>query len=189
MTMCENCEEVQQQLLADGGGACGQIICNHQDDQTMVIEDGAEDDASSVVSTFSATTAAVDMLPKRDSRKRKFPTMKMFAEAGGDKMKRKVAPIEKWTSLKLKELFLVKRVISIDVIVKKKKKEAFYAELEDADETLKNVWLTDIIKNELDNHSLEEGNTFIMALGPAESKETGNIYHNFAVQDIKDIMM
>ena len=115
--------------------------------------------------------------------------MKMFAEAGGDKMKRKVAPIEKWTSLKLKELFLVKRVISIDLIVKKKKKEAFYAELEDANETLKNVWLTDIIKNELDNHPLEEGNTFIMALGPAESKETGNMYHNFAIQDIKDIVM
>ena len=189
MTMCETCEEVQQQLLADGEGACGQIICNHQDDRTLVLEDEAEDDTSAVLSTFSPTTAAVDMLPKRDSRKRKFPTMKMFAEAGGDKMKRKVAPIEKWTSLKLKELFLVKRVISIDVIVKKKKKEAFYAEFEDADETLKNVWLTDIIKNELDNHFLEEGNTFIMALGLAESKETGNMYHNFAVQDIKDIMM
>ena len=59
MTMCETCEEVQQQLLADGGGACGQIICNHQDDRTLVIEDGVEDDASTVLSTFSPITAAV----------------------------------------------------------------------------------------------------------------------------------
>ena len=70
--MCETCEEVQQQLLADGGGACGQIICNHQDDRTLVIEDGVEDDASTVLSTFSPTPAAVDMLPKRDSRRLRF---------------------------------------------------------------------------------------------------------------------
>ena len=52
----------------------------------------------------------------------------------------------------------------------------FYAELEDAEEALKNVWLTDVIKKELDTYSVEEGNTFIMALGTAESKEIGNVF-------------
>ena len=115
-----------------------QVTCNHhQDVQTMVIEDEeGVDGESSGVSAFSAVTVTVDMMSKRDSRNRKCPTMKTFTEAGGDKMKRKVAPIEKWTSLKVKELFLVKKVISINVIVKKKTKVAFYTELEDADETL-----------------------------------------------------
>ena len=189
---CKICKEIQEQLLADNEGSGGQIICNHQDDQPiMVIEDEeGEDGESSGESTFSPVAAAADMRPKQqDSRKRKFPTMKTFAEAGGDKIKRKVVPIEKWTSLKVKELFRVKRVISMNVIIKKKKQVAFYAELEDADEALKNVWLTDIIKKELDTYSLEEGNTYIMPLGPAESKESGNMYHNFVIQDIKEEMI
>ena len=47
----------------------------------------------------------------------------------------------------------------MNVVIKKKKQVAFYAELEDADEALKNVLLTDIIKKELDTYSLAEGNT------------------------------
>ena len=81
-SLCKKCEEIQEQLLAGNEGAGGQIICNHQDDQTiMVIEDEeGEDGESSGESTFSAVSAAVDMKPKqRDSRKRKFPTMKTFA--------------------------------------------------------------------------------------------------------------
>ena len=193
-SLCKNCEEIQEQLLADNEGTGGQITCNHQDDQTiMVIEDeeGEDGESSSGVSTFSSVAAAaVDMKSKpRDNRKRKFQTMKTFAEAGDDDIKRKVVPIEKWTSLKVKELFRVKRVISMNVIIKKKKQLGFYAELEDANEELKNVWLTDIIKKELDTYSLAEGNTYIMPLGPTESKESGNMYHNFVIQDIKEEMI
>ena len=80
-SLCKKCEEIQEQLLADNEGAGGQIICNHQDDQTiMVIEDeeGEDGESSSGVSTFSAVAAAaVDMRTKqRDSRKRKLPAMK-----------------------------------------------------------------------------------------------------------------
>ena len=62
-------------------------------------------------------------------------------------------------------------------------------EFEDADETLKNVWLTDIMKNELDNHSLEEGKTFIMPLGPSESKETGKVFWVFVDVDRVRMLM
>ena len=51
------------------------------------------------------------------------------------------------------------------------------------------MWLTDIIKKELNDYALQEGNTYITSSGPAESKETGNMYHNFVVQIITDDMM
>ena len=51
------------------------------------------------------------------------------------------------------------------------------------------MWLTDIIKKELNDYALQEGNTCITSLGPAESKESGNMYHNFVVQIITDDMM
>ena len=45
------------------------------------------------------------------------------------------------------------------------------------------------MKNELDNHSLEEGKTFIMPLGPSESKETGKVFWVFVDVDRVRMLM
>ena len=193
MENCEKCEDIQQQLLADGG--CHEIECNHHhNDNAFTLED--EEDSETVVSTAeaAAAAAAVDTnlvvasssSSSDNDRKRKFPTLQRFADAEGDKMKRKVAPIRKWVSLPIRKLFLVKKVISMEVVIKKQTKEGFYAELEDEEGLMINGWISDIIRKELGKYPLEEGNTYIMPLGPEQSRETGYTYNNFAVQTIKD---
>ena len=142
--------------------------------------------------SLSLSSATSDAAPSASTssdvagRKRKFPSMKDFAEAGGEKMKRKIAPIKHWTELKELELFRVKKVIGMNVVIKKEKRVSFYAELEDKEDNMINVWLTDIIKQGLDKYSVEGGFIYITPLGPAQSKESGYTYHNFAIQEIKD---
>ena len=60
-----------------------------------------------------------------NDRKRKFPSFNQFAAAGGEEMKRKISPIERWVTLTVKELYLVKRVVEIEVVIKKKSSQDF----------------------------------------------------------------
>ena len=184
MLSCESCEEHQQFLLDNGDGS--QVVCKHE--SLAVIEDSEDNEFAA-----EAAAAAVDINSSEEcgsssssSRKRKFPTLKRFAEAGGENLKRKIAPIRKWTSLKIKELFLVKRIIPLEVVINKVKQIKFYAEMEDENETLINVWISDMIKTALAQHPLEDEKTYITALGPAQSRETGFTYNNFAVEEIDD---
>ena len=160
-------------------------MINEERLDVMVVED-TEDTVAVTAAVASSAETMENCGGESSARKRKFPTLKSFAQAGGDKMKRKIAPIEKWTALQVKEIFLVRRIISIQVTIKKRQQEGFYAELEDASGVLRNVWISDIIKAELDKHPLEEGNTYIIPLGSEQSRETGHTYNNFAVQEIQD---
>ena len=54
-------------------------------------------------------------------RKRKFPSIKEFAKAGGEKMKRKIALIKYWKKLIELDLYRVKKIIGMDVIIKNEK--------------------------------------------------------------------
>ena len=208
--LCDGCQEHQQFLLDNGDGS--QVICDH-----LIIDDnnGIESTSTTKEMVTAAAAAAAEATGDSDEstpaiaiapiavgggsggamtsadrslRKRKFPTLKQFAEVGGDKMKRKIAPIQKWSSLSIKKLFLVKKVIRMEVVIKKQVKEGFYAELENEEGLMVNVWITDIIRKELEMYPLEEGNTYIMPLGLEQSRDSGYMYNNFVVQVIKDVL-
>ena len=115
-------------------------------------------------------------------RKRRFPTLQEFAAAGEDRIKRKIAPIVKWDTLKIRDIYLVKRVINMDVIIESIKQTGTYAEMADKKGQIINVWLTNIIKEELEKYSLQSENVYIMPLGELRSKETGHIYYDFIIQ-------
>ena len=119
-------------------------------------------------------------------RKRRFPTVQEFAAAGEDRIKRKIAPVANWDTLKVRELYLVKRVINMDVVIEGSKQTGTYAELEDKKQQMINVWLTDIIREELEKYSLYLDNVYIMPLGETKSKETGYSYHDFVIQKYDD---
>ena len=137
----------------------------------------------------TAVVAPLDTVPagsSRNDRKRKFPSFHQFATAGGEEMKRKISPIARWVTLTVRELYLVKQVVEIEVLIKKKKQPGFYVELESREGDLKNVWISDMIREGLEKFPIEEGDTYIMPLGPKESKENpGHTYHNFAIQNVK----
>ena len=65
--------------------------------------------------------------------------------------------------------------------VRTKNQVSYYAELQMEDGEIFNVWITDLIRQELSKYDLEKQNIFIMALGKATSKTTGRDYFNFAV--------
>ena len=109
--------------------------------------------------------------------------MTQLAEADGDIMKCKVTLIQMWSNLITKDLYLVKKLIYVDCIIKTGKKVSYYKELEEKEETLLNVCLTDI--KELDKHSLEQINTYITPLGPGESRKSGPMFHNIEIQNTK----
>ena len=205
---CEDCEEHQQFLLDSGDGS--QVVCKHpilekstiaaatattpstssDHSDTLVID--VDDDVQSVGESVNATDLEEVPLTTSSSghfiksRKRKFPSFRQFAEAGGNELKRKVLPMVKWVSLTVREPYLVTKVVEIEVMMKKKKQPGFYAEIEDREGELKNTWITPMIYNALKNYPLEEGETFITPLGLKERKETGHMYNNFAVQIIKE---
>ena len=191
--LCESCEKDQQCLLDNGDGS--QVVCEHvisEESATatsinrcsdiMVIDEDDDDVLSSSV-PLSIRSSSGNTIK---DRKRKFPSFREFAEAGGDELKRKVLAMEKWSSLTIREPYLVTKAMEIEAMMKKTKQPGFYAEIENKEGELKNVWVSPMIYKELINYPLEQGETFITPLGPKESKETGYTYNNFAVQIVKD---
>ena len=193
--LCESCEKDQQCLLDNGDGS--QVVCEHvisEESATatsinrcsdiMVIDEDDDDVLSSSV-PLSIRSSSGNTIK---DRKRKFPSFREFAEAGGDELKRKVLAMEKWSSLTIREPYLVRKAMEIEAMMMKKttKQPGFYAEIENKEGELKNVWVSPMIYKELINYPLEQGETFITPLGPKESKETGYTYNNFAVQIVKD---
>ena len=71
----------------------------------------------------------------------------------------------------------------IRIPIKQGKDEGNYIEVEDEDGEMRNVWITDIIRNELSNFTLQNGNVNIIPLGDKKSTESGNTYFNFLVQE------
>ena len=80
---------------------------------------------SSSDNAASSTSMPLISASTSDGPGRKFPSIKDFAKAGGEKMKRKIAPIKHWTELKELELFRVKKVIGMNIVIKKEKRLSF----------------------------------------------------------------
>ena len=59
-------------------------------------------------------------------------------------------------------------------------------ELEDKDQKTLNVWITDIIREDLEKYLLHEEQTYIMPLGDTISKENGYSYHDFTILEDKE---
>ena len=180
--LCASCAEHQEYLLESGDGS--QVVCEHQ----LKISDDTE--CSAAPSSSSSYMPAVVEERSNDaatttttSRKRKFLTSDRFAELASVKLRRKIAPIKKWRQLKERIPFAVLQIHSMEVAStnKKRKQTSFYAELQTEDGEMFNVWITEIIRQELLKYDLEHGDVYIMALGMATSKSTGHEYHNFAV--------
>ena len=144
--------------------------------------------STAVEETTTSSVVANSSLIKEenDSRKRKFLTFKDFIDRADEKKRMKIFPIIKWTTLDEHKPYLVRKVIAIDTMVNGTVKLAHYVVLEDEKEMMKNVWITDIIRKDLENHTLHDENTYIMALGDKISKETGFPYHDFVIIDDKE---
>ena len=183
--LCDSCADHQEYLLESGDGS--QVICEHQ--LKIIEEIGAStselllslstndvDRSSNAVAATAADTV---------SGKRKFVSADRFAKLTDTKLRRKISPIKKWRELPDRISHRVVKIHSMEVAISKgkkiEKKKSFYAELKTEEGEMINVWLTDIIHNELSTHNLDEGNVYIMPLGKATSKSTGHEYYNFAI--------
>ena len=177
---CDACNEHQQQLLDNGDGS--QVICYCIDNtETENVVDIPN--ATSMMMMTNAIPATVDdaITTTTQRRKRKFLTDKEFAKLGDDKVKRKISPVIKWTELTERRVYLVVNIFEMDVEIKGKKQRAYYAQLEDSEETMKNVWLTDIIRDELRKYSLDTEDVYIKPLGKTKSLSTGHEYNDFVI--------
>ena len=193
--LCTSCEERQQELLEAGDGS--QIVCGHltiadATTSTALDKESYEHsiiDRSAVKATTTSPAVApvsVDNVSNNGSRKQKFMSFKRFTDLAGDKMKRKIVPIAKWSTLTERTPYLAKKIIAIDTVVNGKSKIGHYAELEDKDEKTLNVWITDIIREDLEKYPLHKEQTYIMPLGDTISKENGYPYHDFTILEDKE---
>ena len=128
-----------------------------------------------------ATTAAAAAIT---SRKRKFLTPKEFFNLGGDEIKRKIKPIQKWTTLIEGAPYLMKRVIELGGGGSQVR---HYAEVENEKGETNNVWISDIILDESKKYKLIDNDVYIMPLGKTVSKESGFEYHDFVIMKDSDV--
>ena len=175
--LCDSCADYQEQLLEGGDGS--QVVCGHQ----LKIDEESERSKSSSSSCMPVVGGRSNDAATTRNRKRKFLTADRFAELASVKLRRKIAPIKKWRQLKERIPFAVLQIHSMEVAStnRKRKQTSFYAELQTEDGEMFNVWITEIIRQELLKYNLEHGDVYIMALGMATSRSTGREYHNFAV--------
>ena len=186
--MCDVCFDHQNQLLEDGDGS--QVICNcflPLDD--IEVEDEEEEEAERFTTTTTSTitnnntssSSSTGSEIGKKRRRRRFLSSNQFNDLATDSVKRRIAPIKKWRDLQLRGVYRVLKVHKILANIKGVEKESYYVEMEDSDETLINAWITDIIRDELEKHSLSSGNVFIKPLGMRKAMSTGQDYHDFAV--------
>ena len=177
--LCDSCADYQEHLLDSGDGS--QVICEHQ--LTFDEEPGTSTSALPTTTYSSSSKDTNATAAETSSRKRKFVTADRFAELASVKLRRKIVPIKKWRQLKENIPFAVLQIHSIEVAANKgkKKQTSFYAELQTEDGEMFNVWITELIHQELLKYNLEHSDVYIMALGKATSKSTGRDYFNFAV--------
>ena len=184
--LCDSCADHQEYLLESGDGS--QVICEHQ----LKIDEGTGASTLELLSSSSSTndvdrssTTVTAIAAETSSRKRKFVTADRFAKLADVKLRRKIAPIKKWRELPERISHRVVQIHSMEVTITKgkrrEKKLSYYAELENEEGEMINVWLTDIIHSELLNHNLDQGGVYIMPLGKLTSKSNGRDYFNFAI--------
>ena len=182
--LCDSCADHQEYLLESGDGS--QVICEHQlkiDEETGASTSELISSSSSTSDVDRSSTTATPLAAETSSRKRKFVSATRFAKLADTKLRRKIAPIKKWRELPERISHRVVQIHSMEVTITKgkKKQTSYYAELENEEGEMINVWLTDIIHNELSNHNLNEGDVDVMSLGKVTSKSSGRDYFNFAI--------
>ena len=191
MMLCDLCNTRQNDLLEAGDGS--QVLCNHMNN--FAASDDEEQSTKISRSDASATTFADQQIQSAwkssasneattaaASKKRRFPSLKEFTDASEDKIKRKLRPLQKWNSLTTHVLYSVKKVVTIDVGGNGISDKGYYAELENQNEESFNVWLTDIMKKELDTYNVGESDVYIIPLGVRKCKDSGNSFFDFVIQ-------
>ena len=183
--LCDSCADHQEYLLESGDGS--QVICEQQ----LIIDEETGASTSELLSSLftsdvdRSSNAIAATAADTGSRKRKFVTADRFAELADMKLRRKIAPIKKWRELHDRISHRVVQIHSMEVTITKgkkiEKKMSYYAELETEEGEMINVWLTDIIQNELSKHDLDKGDVYIMPLGKTTSKSTGRDHFDFAI--------
>ena len=189
--LCSSCNERQQWLLESGDGS--QVICEHLiiDEKEISLSGIAvatmtDDNKQQQTSSFKqeectiATTTATAAIT---SRKRKFLTPQEFFNLGGDEIKRKIKPIQKWTTLFEGVSYLMKRVIELGG----GSEVRHYAEVENEAGETNNVWISDIVLDESKKYNLIDNDVYIMPLGKTLSKESGFEYHDFVMLKDGDV--
>ena len=187
--VCDSCKSHQEYLLESGDGS--QVICEH-----LQIDEETEGSNSLILPSSSASSSSTSDVVEQSStsvmskgvnisRKRKFLSGDRFAKLASTKLRRKISPIKKWRELGVRRSHRVVQIHQIECKIIKgttiEEKTSFYAELETEDAEMVNVWLTDIINNELSNYDLKKGNVYIMSLGKATSQSTGREYNDFVI--------
>ena len=138
---CLSCEDRQQWLLDCGDGS--QVLCNHLKMDEAV--DGLSAPSTSFASTTFHNTMTKEIsephgittkVASADNVGRKFITQEDFLRLGDDNMKRKIKPIQKWSTLTEGEIYLMKRVISVKTNVNE---DGYYVELKDVKNVSKEI--------------------------------------------------
>ena len=159
--VCDICKVDQEQLSADGEGS--QVICIHLDTSSNVTDNAISDDNNTVVASIemslsSSPSSPISLLPSSSSsRKNKFLIREEYYQKADDKMKGRIAPIQKWIELVVGDVYRVSQIHDIVVNIKGKEQLSHYAEFEDAQQSMIKVWLMQIIYEELNNYKLEIG--------------------------------
>ena len=192
--LCTSCEERQQALLEAGDGT--QIVCGH-----VIVDEEAVLEISSSSSTKSThqlpscsgyskdvaippTTQDVKIEP---GKKRRFASTQELLKRTNEQIKRKIKPIQKWTTLSEGVLFLMKRVVEVECQTATGPQMGYYAELEDEKEEMINVWISEMIQTESKKHTLTDNDVYIIPLGKAISKKTKFEYNDFVILKDSDM--
>ena len=166
---CNKCNEREKRLIAEGDGSEQEVICDH----IINFEDDAQDTSMDTSSSISMST--------HQQRKRKFLSPREFDDQADDKTKLRIAPIQKWRSLVVGDVYRIVKVHDKSVNIKGVDQIAHYGEFENKNEQLVNVWLTPIIYDEILLNDLTPGNIFLKPLGRKKSMQSGNEYHDFVI--------
>lgn len=183
------CALFQEKLLEVGNDL--KVTCHHHHTaniETEMMEKNAESPAPIPCSSSDIENNGDVGNDGMGTRKRKlFLSPKRFAALGGDKVKRKIAPVQKWRSLIVRDVYRLKRIVAMEVTIEKVKQIAHYAQLEDVNEKMINVWITNIIREELQKYTFDENDVYIMPLGKSVSQQTGYKYIDFLIQRDEDM--
>ena len=140
----------------------------------------ADEDVISVDEAMRAADAV--------TRKRKLPTFKEIVTKADEKTKRKLMPIMSWDTLVEKEVYLINSVHEMEITLKNgAKKTTKYIYIEDDDENCMNVWISELIAENLRDYEVSDKNICLIPLGKKKSSTSGYDYNDFVI--VKDDTM
>ena len=183
--LCTSCEERQQALLEAGDGS--QIVCGH----VIVDKEAVLKISSSSSCSGYSKDVAIPPTPQdvkiEPGKKRRFASSKELFKRASEQIKRKIKPIQKWTTLPEGVSFLMKRVVEVEVQMATGPQMGYYAELEDENEETINVWISEIMRTESKKHTLTDNDVYIIPLGKTVSKATKFEYNDFVILKDSDM--